>query len=145
MEKDSESAKNEVDLADYEVRTWTALHRHMTLCLVGRVFPAAARAVANLQRRDGLPPKRSACRGAETPCARFSPGAALTGGLRPPLLQEVRALQVAHLRRVAAPIAHAVARSRWRRHHQAVAMQCHDRARKARFKPQLQDQVISLI
>nr|WP_249347744.1 transposase [Corallococcus exiguus] len=36
-----------------------------------------------------------------------------------------------------APVAGLKARSRWRRHHQAVAMQCHYRARKARFKLQL--------
>nr|WP_255651350.1 IS701 family transposase [Corallococcus sp. AS-1-12] len=83
VEEDFESAKNEVGLADYEVRAWTAWHRHLTLCLVAHVFLAAARAVANLQLQEGLPPKRSACRGAETPCARFSPGAAFTDRLRP--------------------------------------------------------------
>ncbi|NNC02379.1 IS701 family transposase [Corallococcus exiguus] len=57
VEEDFESAKNEVGLADYEVRTWTAWHRHMTLCLVAHVFLAAARAVANQQLQEGLPPK----------------------------------------------------------------------------------------
>ncbi|WP_404369207.1 IS701 family transposase [Corallococcus coralloides] len=57
VEEDFESAKNEVGLADYEVRTWTAWHRHMTLCLVAHVFLAAARAMANLQLQEGLPPK----------------------------------------------------------------------------------------
>ncbi|NRD50855.1 IS701 family transposase [Corallococcus exiguus] len=57
VEEDFESAKNEVGLADYEVRTWTAWHRHMTLCLVAHVFLAAARAVANHQLQEGLPPK----------------------------------------------------------------------------------------
>ncbi|RKI50944.1 hypothetical protein D7X55_35105 [Corallococcus sp. AB049A] len=56
-EEDFESAKNEVGLADYEARTWTARHRHMTLCLVAHVFLAAARALANLQLQEGLPPK----------------------------------------------------------------------------------------
>ena len=57
VEEDFESAKNEVGLADYEVRTWTAWHRHMTLCLVAQVFLAAARALANLQLQEDLPPK----------------------------------------------------------------------------------------
>ncbi|AFE04374.1 transposase [Corallococcus coralloides DSM 2259] len=37
VEEDFESAKGEVGLANHEVRTWTAWHRHMTLCLVARV------------------------------------------------------------------------------------------------------------
>ncbi|WP_199738481.1 hypothetical protein [Corallococcus sp. CA054B] len=57
VEEDFESSKNEVGLADYEVRTWTAWHRHMTLCQVAHVFLAAARAVANHQLQEGLPPK----------------------------------------------------------------------------------------
>ncbi|WP_141621949.1 IS701 family transposase, partial [Myxococcus sp. AB036A] len=57
IEDDFESAKGEVGLADYEVRTWTAWHRHMTLCLVAHVFLANARAMANLAPKEGLPPK----------------------------------------------------------------------------------------
>lgn len=57
IEDDFESAKGEVGLADYEVRTWTAWHRHMTLCLVAHVFLANARAIANLAPKEGLPPK----------------------------------------------------------------------------------------
>ncbi|MBU8900930.1 IS701 family transposase [Corallococcus sp. M34] len=57
IEEDFESSKGEVGLADYEVHTWTAWHRHMTLCLVAHVFLAAARALANLRPQEGLPPK----------------------------------------------------------------------------------------
>lgn len=57
VEEDFESAKGEVGLADYEVRTWTAWHRHMTLCLVAHVFLAAARVLANLDSLEGVPPK----------------------------------------------------------------------------------------
>ncbi|NMO14798.1 hypothetical protein HPC49_17270 [Pyxidicoccus fallax] len=57
VEEDFESAKGEVGLADYEVRTWTAWHRHMTLCLVAHVFLATVRAMANLSSQEALPPK----------------------------------------------------------------------------------------
>ncbi|WP_223642730.1 hypothetical protein [Corallococcus sp. EGB] len=57
FKEDFESAKNEVGLADYKVRTWTAWNWHMTLCLLAHVFLAAACAVANSQLQEGLPPK----------------------------------------------------------------------------------------
>ncbi|NOK02931.1 MULTISPECIES: hypothetical protein [Myxococcus] len=57
VEEDFESAKGEVGLADYEVRTWTAWHRHMTLCLVANVFLASARVMANLPPQEGMPSK----------------------------------------------------------------------------------------
>ncbi|WP_434344915.1 transposase [Myxococcus virescens] len=47
IEDDFESAKGEVGLGDCEVRTWTAWHRHMTLCLVAHVFLPNAWAMAN--------------------------------------------------------------------------------------------------
>jgi SRSO17 transposase len=31
-------AKSEIGLADYEVRTWTGWHRHMTLCMLAQLF-----------------------------------------------------------------------------------------------------------
>lgn len=57
VEECFESAKGEVGLADYEVRTWTGWHRHMTLCLLAHVFLAAARVRANAPQQEGLPPK----------------------------------------------------------------------------------------
>lgn len=48
-----ESAKQEVGLADYEVRSWTGWHRHVTLSLLAHAVLAAVRTLA-----DG-PPKKS--------------------------------------------------------------------------------------
>jgi SRSO17 transposase len=48
-----ESAKQEAGLADYEVRSWTGWHRHVTLSLLAQAALAAVRRLA-----DG-PPKKS--------------------------------------------------------------------------------------
>jgi SRSO17 transposase len=48
-----ESAKQEVGLADYEVRSWTGWHRHVTLSLLAHAVLAAVRELA-----DEPPPKR---------------------------------------------------------------------------------------
>jgi SRSO17 transposase len=47
-----ESGKQEVGLADYEVRSWTGWHRHVTLSLLAHAVLAAVRKVA-----EGLPKK----------------------------------------------------------------------------------------
>jgi SRSO17 transposase len=47
-----ESAKQEAGLADYEVRSWTGWHRHVTLSLLAHAVLAAVRKLA-----DGPPPK----------------------------------------------------------------------------------------
>jgi len=47
-----ESARQEVGLADYEVRSWTGWHRHVTLSLLAHAVLAAVRTLA-----DGPPPK----------------------------------------------------------------------------------------
>jgi SRSO17 transposase len=47
-----ESAKQEVGLADYEVRSWTGWHRHVTLSLLAHAVLAAVRKLAG-----GPPPK----------------------------------------------------------------------------------------
>jgi SRSO17 transposase len=47
-----EQAKQEVGLADYEVRSWTGWHRHVTLSLLAHAVLAAVRQLA-----DGPPPK----------------------------------------------------------------------------------------
>ena len=41
-----ESAKQEVGLADYEVRSWTGWHRHVTLSLLALAVLAAVRKLA---------------------------------------------------------------------------------------------------
>jgi SRSO17 transposase len=42
-----ESAKQEVGLNDYEVRSWEGWYRHMTLCLVAHAFLVVARRKLN--------------------------------------------------------------------------------------------------
>jgi SRSO17 transposase len=48
-----ESAKQEVGLADYEVRSWTGWHRHVTLALLAHAVLAGVRKLA------GTPPQKS--------------------------------------------------------------------------------------
>jgi SRSO17 transposase len=65
IEECFESAKGEVGLADYEVRSWTGWYRHMTLCLLAHIYLAAVRAKANGSeieppKRRGPPSRRSA-------------------------------------------------------------------------------------
>ncbi len=48
-----EAAKQEVGLADYEVRSWTGWHRHITLALLAHAILAAVRKVAD------TPPEKS--------------------------------------------------------------------------------------
>jgi len=45
-----ESAKQEVGLDEYEVRSWTGWYRHMTLCLVAHSFLTTARLELNAMR-----------------------------------------------------------------------------------------------
>lgn len=49
VEECFESAKGEVGLDEYEVRTYTGWYRHMTLCLVAHAFLAAARVISHSQ------------------------------------------------------------------------------------------------
>jgi SRSO17 transposase len=56
VEECFESAKGEVGLGDYEVRTYTGWYRHMTLCLVAHAFLAAARVMAH-EQEAALRPK----------------------------------------------------------------------------------------
>lgn len=56
VEECFESAKGEVGLGDYEVRTYTGWYRHMTLCLVAHAFLAASRAIAH-EQEERLRPK----------------------------------------------------------------------------------------
>ena len=42
-----ESANQEVGLADYEVRSWTGWHRHITLALLAHAVLAAVRKLAD--------------------------------------------------------------------------------------------------
>jgi SRSO17 transposase len=54
-----ESAKQEVGLADYEVRSWTGWHRHITLALLAHAVLAAVRSLAEATSKKSRPPRRS--------------------------------------------------------------------------------------
>jgi SRSO17 transposase len=54
-----EAAKQEAGLADYEVRSWTGWHRHITLALLAHAILAAVRKVAEEAPQKSRPPSRS--------------------------------------------------------------------------------------
>ena len=54
-----EAAKQEVGLADYEVRSWHGWHRHATLAMLALAFLTALRAGLNAAKRGGAPPVSS--------------------------------------------------------------------------------------
>ncbi len=54
-----EAAKQEVGLADYEVRSWTGWHRHVTLALLAHAVLAAVRKLADMPPKKSRPTSRS--------------------------------------------------------------------------------------
>src|SRR5919205_1975719 len=64
VEECFEAAKQEVGLADYEVRSWHGWHRHVTLAMLALAFLAGLRAALNAAKRGGEPPAGSWCRSA---------------------------------------------------------------------------------
>jgi SRSO17 transposase len=54
-----ESAKQEAGLADYEVRSWTGWHRHITLALLAHAVLAAIRRLADAPPKKSRPTVRS--------------------------------------------------------------------------------------
>jgi SRSO17 transposase len=54
-----EAAKQEVGLADHEVRSWHGWHRHATLAMLALAFLTALRAGLNVAKRGGAPPVSS--------------------------------------------------------------------------------------
>ncbi len=60
-----EAAKQEVGLADHEVRSWRGWHRHVTLAMLALALLAGLRARLNAAKGGGSPPVRpsspSAC------------------------------------------------------------------------------------
>jgi SRSO17 transposase len=54
-----EAAKQEVGLADYEVRSWTGWHRHITLSLLAHAVLAAVRKVASALPKKSRPRVRN--------------------------------------------------------------------------------------
>ena len=55
IESGFESAKQEVGLADYEVRSWTGWHRHITLALLAHAILAVVRQVAEEASKNSQP------------------------------------------------------------------------------------------
>ena len=54
-----EAAKQEVGLADYEVRSWTGWHRHITLALLAHAILVGVRKLADGPPKESRPPSRS--------------------------------------------------------------------------------------
>jgi len=64
VEECFEAAKQEVGLADYEVRSWRGWHRHVTLAMLALAFLAGLRAMLNPAKRGGEPSTGPWCRSA---------------------------------------------------------------------------------
>jgi SRSO17 transposase len=61
VEECFEAAKQEVGLADYEVRSWRGWHRHVTLAMLALALLAGLRARLNAAKGGGEPPASSSC------------------------------------------------------------------------------------
>jgi SRSO17 transposase len=59
IEGSFEAAKQEAGLADYEVRSWTGWHRHITLALLAHAVLAAIRKIADASPKKSRPTSRS--------------------------------------------------------------------------------------
>jgi len=64
VEECFEAAKQEVGLADYEVRSWRGWHRHVTLAMLALALLAGLRAGLNRLKGAREPPASSWCRSA---------------------------------------------------------------------------------
>ncbi|MGQ4420184.1 IS701 family transposase, partial [Streptomyces sp. SAS_269] len=111
VEECFQAAKRQVGLDQYQVRHWTAWHRHITLAMLALAFLAAL-AVDAAQTRPAQPNRPA--RGTDpidltAPEIRHLFGALLT----PPKTSPSRLLHWSH----------------WRRRHQAIARRCHYRRR----------------
>jgi SRSO17 transposase len=69
VEECFEAAKQEVGLADYEVRSWRGWHRHVTLAMLALALLAGLRAGLNAAKGGGAPPIRSSSPSASPSCA----------------------------------------------------------------------------
>ena len=61
VEECFEAAKQEVGLADYEIRSWRGWHRHVTLAMLALALLAGLRARLNAAKGGGSPPASSSC------------------------------------------------------------------------------------
>ena len=103
IEASFEAAKGEVGLDQYEVRSWTGWHRHITLAMLAHACLAVLRCAAGGETRHGRPQRRSAA----VHRTRSAPPALASGLARPPDREA------------------ACAWSRWRRRHQQRARGSH--------------------
>ncbi len=55
IEESFEDAKGTVGLDQYEVRTWTAWHRHITLALLAHAYLEVTRRAVNVEEKGGQP------------------------------------------------------------------------------------------
>ncbi len=110
IEECFEVAKQEVGLADYEVRSWHGWYRHITLAMLALAFLVAMRVTLNAA------PPPSGTDAASRPLVAFSVG-------------EIRHLISRLLVMTGIALEHILAWSVWRRMHQAVAKACHWQAR----------------
>jgi SRSO17 transposase len=60
IEASFEAAKGEVGLDQYEVRSWTGWHRHITLAMLAHAWLAVIRSAAGGEKRRDRPQRRSA-------------------------------------------------------------------------------------
>ena len=75
VEQCFEEAKDDFGMDHYEVRTWTAWHRFMTLCMMAMAWVASVRHDVTPRQPPGAPP-------APTPDRELEPGAAKRPGKR---------------------------------------------------------------
>jgi hypothetical protein len=109
-----QTAKGQVGLDHYQVRTWTAWHRFITLAMLALAYLAVLTALATPTTNRSI--------------------IALT-------MPEIRRLLNALTTHAARTITSILHWSRWRRHHQQLARQCHYRRRLA---PTNHDREVSL-
>lgn len=110
VEECFELAKQEVGLADYEVRSWHGWHRHITLAMLALAFLVAMRVTLNAA------PPPPGTEAPSRPVVVFSVG-------------EIRHLISRLLLMLGIALDQIFAWSFWRRMHQAVAKTCHWQAR----------------
>ncbi|GAA3167131.1 hypothetical protein GCM10020001_110850 [Nonomuraea salmonea] len=97
VEESFQASKGQVGLDHYQVRTWTAWHRHITLAMLALAFLADLAAL-------------------QPPC----------GDEHIPLtMPEIRRLLAALILTRHRPVHHVLHWSQWRRRHQATARRCH--------------------
>src|SRR3954449_3589077 len=84
-----EAAKSEVGLDQYEVRSWTGWHRHITLAMLAHAYLAVLRKAANGGRGSARPRRRAAAydrTGSPPPALAPALGSAIQTRYRAPLV-----------------------------------------------------------